>query len=367
MKRKIVFITGALSQPRIIKRINSFIDNGYEVEVYGFDRGKYSINKETYKCDINIVGEQKDGQNYFAKLIQIYNLHKSLNNKSKSDNSTFYLFGFIEAFFSLFFHYKYIYEISDILYGYNKFKPIEWLIKLVDKIIIKKSILTVMTSEGFEEYFYPNKKYNNIVIQPNKLNSFFNSIDRNNLDYSVKKESIIFSYVGAFRYPNTVFRFAHIIGKNFPQHKFYFYGDSIFTNEVKDIASLYENVKYLGPFKNPNDLMSIYKTIDIVVACYDTKDLNERIAEPNKLYEAMFFKKPIIVSPNTFLEKQVNKYGIGYSIDASIDNKIINFINSLSDESINGIMNNLELIGRDELIDDNSKNIISKLENSLNI
>ncbi len=63
MKRKIVFITGALSQPRIIKRINSFIDNGYEVEVYGFDRGKYSINKETYKCDINIVGEQKDGQN----------------------------------------------------------------------------------------------------------------------------------------------------------------------------------------------------------------------------------------------------------------------------------------------------------------
>ena len=90
---------------RIIKRINSFIDNGYEVEVYGFDRGKYSINKETYKCDINIVGEQKDGQNYFAKLIQIFNLHKSLSNKCKSDNSIFYLFGFIEGFFSLFFHY----------------------------------------------------------------------------------------------------------------------------------------------------------------------------------------------------------------------------------------------------------------------
>lgn len=365
MKKKIVFITGALSQPRIIKRINSFIDNGYEVEVYGFDRGKYSINKETYKCDINIVGKQKDGQNYLSKLIQIFNLHKSLSNKCKSDNSIFYLFGFIEGFFSLFFHYKYIYEISDILYGYNKFKPIEWLIKLIDKKIIKRSMLTIMTSKGFKNYFYPNKICHNVIIQPNKLSSFFKSIDRNDIEFSAKNDSIVFSFIGALRYPNTVFRFAHVIGKHFPQHKFYFYGDSRLTNNVKQIASMYDNVKYLGPFKNPDDLMSLYKSIDVVVACYDTKDLNIRIAEPNKLYEAMFFKKPIIVSSNTFLEKQVNEFGIGYSIEASNDFNIINLINSFSDEKFSDIKNKLEFINQDEMIDDNSQKIICELSSLL--
>ena len=54
------------------------------------------------------------------------------------------------------------------------------------------------------------------------------------------------------------------------------------------------------------------------------------------MYEAIFFKKPILVSSNTFLAKQVEKYKSGYAINASKDDNIINFINSLTDNGIKG-------------------------------
>lgn len=365
MKRKIVFIIGSISQPRVIKRINSFINSGYEVEIYGFDRGKYNVNAEIKGAKINIVGKQEDGKNYISKIKQSYSLHKKLNEKYKSEDTIFYFFSFMTAFFSLFFSYKYIYEISDILYGYRKFKPVEWLFKIIDKKMIKKSILTIMTSEGFKDYFFGDKIINNIVLQPNKLSPYFLDVNRNNIDFSYNKDNISFSFIGAFRYPNTIFRFAHVIGKHFPQHKFKFYGDSSLTDQVKDIAKLYANVEYYGEYKNPDDLLAIYNEVDFIVACYDVDGLNERIAEPNKMYEAIFFKKPILVSSNTFLAKQVEKYKSGYAINASKDDNIINFINSLTDNGIKEIKDNIEKVNAMDLIDDNAKQIINKLQSNI--
>ena len=81
--------------------------------------------------------------------------------------------------------------------------------------------------------------------------------------------------------------------------------------------------------KNPEDLNSIYSNVDIVVACYEAENLNERIAEPNKLYEAMFFCKPIIVSKDTFLANQVNENKFGWVVDAYNDAEIIEFVKNI--------------------------------------
>ena len=51
----------------------------------------------------------------------------------------------------------------------------------------------------------------------------------------------------------------------------------------------FPNVKLHGKFKNPSDLSVIYNKIDLNVICYDTTSINVRIAEPNKLYESIFF------------------------------------------------------------------------------
>lgn len=52
------------------------------------------------------------------------------------------------------------------------------------------------------------------------MSPYLKNIERRILKKSTDK--IVFSYVGAFRYPDTVFRFARVIGEKYPRHQFFF-------------------------------------------------------------------------------------------------------------------------------------------------
>jgi succinoglycan biosynthesis protein ExoL len=358
---KIIFLLESVSQPRCIRRINSFINSGYDVEIFGVQRNKYSQNAIIKNHNIQILSTQKDGSGYFKKMLRNYYEIKKIIKKFENQKVIYYCFGMsLMITFKIISRRKYIYEIADILYGYKKFNGFRWLFKLIDTILIKKSVLTVLTSQGFAHFFNLNDN-TNIIIQPNKVSSYFKKIDKPKIKI-IKSNSLVFSYVGAFRYPNTIFRFARIIGEKYPQHFFYFYGDSVLTSLVNKYANRYENIKYFGSFKSPDDLKSIYEKIDIIVACYDSTNLNERIAEPNKFYESLYFKKPIIVSKNTFLSKKVEKSNSGFVINAFDDKSIINFIDNLKYNKIENILSHIDKIDNDDLIDDDSSNIIALLK-----
>jgi glycosyltransferase involved in cell wall biosynthesis len=364
-KPLVVFLLESISQPRCIKRINSFIANGYDVEIYGIDRGKYNVNAVVEGKKIQIIGKQVDGKKHLLKFFNNQTELKRIIKKYDSDKTIFYSFGLaLTLSLKLNGCKYYIYEIADILYGYKKFNSLRWLLKYIDKRLINKSILTILTSAGFGNFLFQKKWPENIIVQPNKLNPVFEKLKRPVVK-KMTNEKLVFSYVGAFRYPNTIFRFAKIVGDKYTQHQFHFYGDSILTPEVIKLSNAYKNIKYFGPFKNPDDLSSIYENIDIVVASYDIQSLNERIAEPNKLYESLYFQKPIVVSKNTFLAERVNDFGCGFAIDASKDEAIISFIESLNTEKLKEINSNISKISFDEIIDDNSAKIISYLEELL--
>lgn len=119
---------------------------------------------------------------------------------------------------------------------------------------------------------------------------------------------------------------------------------------------------FYGKFRNPEDLPDIYEKVDIVVACYDTSTFNEKVAEPNKLYEALFFGKPIIVSEGTFLSHRVSEMFCGYEIDASNDKNIVAFLNNLQVEDVNEKIRNIEKMDKSVMVD-NPFDIFSALYN----
>ncbi len=337
MIKRIVCITGAISQPRFVKRINGLVEAGFDVIVVGYDRGLYNDNKLPKAVSFINKGIQTDGGGYMSKIVSGYKDVEELLDKYNNADTIFYSFSFLTA---IWFYYKranYIYEISDILYGYKRMKLIQPLMKCLDRKVVKYSFLTIMTSEGFKQFLFGEKNLDNIIIQPNKLSSKLN-VKRLVLKPNIK--SLNFSFVGSIRYFDTVLRFAKVVGKSFPQHKFHFFGNSKFTAEFKKQCREYENVIFHGAFKNPEDLENIYSQTDIVVTCYENHNLNERIAEPNKMYEAIYFCKPIIVSSNTFLAQQIEKYKCGYAINAYCDMNIVNFINDLKVENLISISKN---------------------------
>tara|TARA_R110002050_G_scaffold296359_1_gene456216 strand:+ start:10444 stop:11550 length:1107 start_codon:yes stop_codon:yes gene_type:complete len=364
-KPTIIFILSSISQPRCLKRIRSFISAGYEVEIYGFDRGVYNINATIEGKEIKILGFATSGSGYFNKFLHTKKQLKIIFKEYDNKEVLYYLFGFDQALICSFFSKnKYMYEISDLVYSYFKNPLVRFFFKNTDKYIIKKSVLTVLITKGFLDYL--KLKTKNIIIQPNKLDSYFNNQIRK-ATLLKPNQSISFGFAGAIRYQNTIFRFAKIVGEFFPQHFFYFFGDTTNRTAVYEISNQFTNVFYMGPFKNPEDLPKVYEKIDIVVACYRTDTINERVAEPNKLYEALYFNKPIVVSKGTYLENFVTKLNdFGYAINATMDSEIKELIENIEVDVLNKKIENISKIPPTNIIDDNGGEILFFLKNELN-
>lgn len=203
------------------------------------------------------------------------------------------------------------------------------LFEIVDKQVINKSLLTITTSEGFINYHFNGIKPNNVCLVENKLNPTI-------LEYEIEQKSfdedkLSIGFVGAPRF-NSIYNFIEVYCRNFPNYTFHIYGGPV-SEKFRSLEK-YKNCIFHGFFKNPVDLPSIYKNIDLVLSTYDTRFENIRYAEPNKIYECIYFETPIIVSSGTFLAEKVNSLGIGYDVDAMNDNAIINFVRELSYEDL---------------------------------
>ena len=352
--KEIVFIAPQLQQPRVIRRINTVYQAGIPVKVYGFDSGIFSENLKSISFPVTeiIKRDKKDSK---AKKILCFIKTLKRIKKENSKDVIFYIFSAEMGNFSwILRNRKTIYEEADIFGAYFKSPFLRKAFKWIDKRTIKRSLLTVFTSEGFVDYtFGENGRPDNVIVIPNKLNSrFFNAEKKADVKVNeIDITHIKFGFVGIIRYPNTIIRFAEVVGKYYPQHEFHFYGDP-------DVPSYLDNVKHMsnvflhGPFINPIDLPSIYSNIDIVISCYDTNSWNVRVAEPNKLYEAIFFETPIVVSKGTFLEKQVERFKAGYAIKSDDDKSIIDFISSINKKDLIASMLYESKVDWKDLVDD---------------
>lgn len=325
---KIIFIVPYANDSHSRNRIIEFIERGYDVEVFGFNR-KSQKKPTGLPYSIEILGTLED-ESYLDRIKLYWEKFRMLGRKYDPKETVFFLCGLDVA---MFFHYmnpqfRYIYEECDLTHTY--LGKVKSFLEIIDKRIIKSSLLTITTSEGFINYHFNGKKPDNVCLVENKLNPSI-------LEYQFKekkafnKNSISIGFVGGPRF-DSVFNFIDVFCKNFPQHTFHIYGGPI-TTQFEELRK-YDNCIFHGFFKNPVDLPAIYESIDLVLSTYDTRFENVKYAEPNKIYESIYFETPIIVSSGTFLAGKVKRLGIGFDVDAMDDKQVIEFVNSLTSENL---------------------------------
>ncbi len=325
MNKDIVFILSSLNDSHFRKRVEEFIDNGYQVKVYGFRRKGQNLSDLRYKPVI--LGEIEN-RNFSARLSLFNRSIKGIAKECKG-KLCFYSSLDIALFAKLYIKAPYIYEVCDLTELTISNPLLRKALTKVNTSVIKKSQKTIITSEGFAEYFskLPQNKF---YLIPNKVSADMPPFEDKKRELNIDKIKI--GFAGVIRF-ESIYHFVKACadyGKNIEMHLFGIYSDADdWAEKTKQIEKCNENVVFHGRFSNPGDLPSIYEGIDLVLCTYPPT-LGVKYAEPNKLYEAIYFRCPIIVSEKVFLGDKVKRLNIGYVIDAMDEEKIKDFLKSLN-------------------------------------
>lgn len=86
---------------------------------------------------------------------------------------------------------------------------------------------------------------------------------------------------------------------------------------IESYCAKQRNIVFRGEYDFFKDAARIYGGLDLLYVSYDTVEtmMNNRVALPNKLYEAMYFRVPIVASKGTYLAERVMALGVGYEVD----------------------------------------------------
>ena len=352
---KIVFFIHSIQVQRCIKRIEDFINHGFEVDVYGFDR-KIDIHSVSKLYTIKIIGTFRNTDSYISRMSMMYKAIVNTKKKYKNQNVLYYYFGFDVGLLGTSFSLaskNYFFEESDLIHTKFRFNFLNSFLELIDKRIIQKSFETIFTSEGFEKFHFGDNKLDNVTIIPNRVNKRIlqcDKIEKQSFDINHLK----FGLVGGARYRSAVV-FASVVAEFFPQHEFHFFGYVTRFIDEFDKLKKFQNIYFHGVFANPDDLYKVYSQVDLVIATYDATSLNVRFAEPNKLYDSIYFETPIIVSKDTFLSSKVDKLGIGFCVNALNQKELKSFIQKLKKKSIEEKIENIRKIPKDYALDINEE------------
>lgn len=226
---------------------------------------------------------------------------------------------------------RYILDVRD--YKMENKPCFSWILKR----IVNHSYATVISSEGFREFMPENDK---LLVAHNLMADTGKSYDKPSLNR--EKLPIKIGFVGYVRY-NEPNRGLIKCLKNNLNYEIHYYGAlSRYCDFHIDSILKSDNVFMHGKYDN-KDKDILYKNIDIINAL-SGMDNESRWLTPNRLYDALLYKKPLIALPGTYLGKFIKKYGIGVAIDPDDKNfeKLLDkYINNFDEKEFSMVCDSL--------------------------
>lgn len=219
---------------------------------------------------------------------------------------------------------KYIFDIRD--YSYENYK----IFKFIEKMIVKNSYFTSISSDAFKNFLPKSDKYincHNLVY--NDL-QYVKKICKNK-----KLKNIKVVWNGTLRY------FEHqkkIIDKLGNDNRFtmIYHGSGPEEQKYRNYVSQkgYSNIFFTGAYKN-EDKHLLLEGADILNNSYGTGDQKKiKDAMANRLYDGLIYQIPQLVEVNTYKTKIVstNEIGISLSLEESeFSNKLFSYYNQIND------------------------------------
>ncbi len=234
---------------------------------------------------------------------------------------------------------NYLFDIRDYTLEAN---PIfGWIVTN----LVENSAFTTISSKGFYEWLKPSDR-----IVPNHNITFY----KPNMEHRkfFCRERINFTFVGNVRLDLQTKMVLYLL-KNSQRYISSFIGRIVPGCDIIEFCQIenIQNVHFQGHF-NLEDKPKIYEDVDLINAIYANATCGkigygDSTPLPNRIYDCVCFKVPIVCCKGIYLEKIINKFNLGFAIDAYADN-----IESEFDKYINSFDERKFLAGCNEFMEE---------------
>lgn len=303
--------------PRVEKTARALAKGGWKVTIVGWDRtGELSVleTKEFAKIvRLRLKASYAAGLANLPMLIlwQISLLGKLLFHTD--EYQVIHACDFDTILPSLlmkwFFKKKVVYDIFDFYADHLRKTP-NWLksmIKVVDIWAIHNADAVILADDNRQHQIEGGKPQQTVIIYntPEDVNALL--CEEKTGSYNLK-----IAYVGLLQVERGLLDLLAVL-ENHPDWHLYLAGFGGDQPKILHKAENLTNVHWYGRICY-EDAIALTAQCDVVIALYDPQIPNHRFASPNKLFEAMMLRKPIIVAENTNIDTIVKKIHCGIVI-----------------------------------------------------
>lgn len=319
---KYCFLLNFTPHPRIIKRIE-LVRQHYDAFAIYWDKGEdnFDFKNDIRKIRIPVRANRNNPVKRIVPTFKFSNLAYKKLIEEKPD------FIHLQSFDMLLIAYKYktkinprckiVYEVPDI-HKYltdDKKRLFESLIssyiKRKEEKMLKKVDVLILTSMKFWEHFDGKFHKSNMIFMPNIPNpELFKDYDR--LREENKNRKFTIGYIGGLRYLDELKCLVKAIDDLDIRLLMAGFEDGDY---FKKLAAEKDFIEYRGKFYYDEEIAKLYSNCDIIFSVYNSNMKNVRIALPNKLYESILAKLPIIVAKNTYLQELVEEWKVGFAVE----------------------------------------------------
>jgi glycosyltransferase involved in cell wall biosynthesis len=215
---------------------------------------------------------------------------------------------------------RYRYEVADLhrfQLGAGAFPA---FVRRLERLLVRRLHVLVLSSTGYWERYYryfPCKAY--CVVENVPPADIWVDFSR-----PLCARTFTIGFVGIIRYLDcleALVRAVRILRRENQAVRILFAGGGC-VEALSGYCDGDDFVSFTGPFRYAEGIRGIYGQIDLIYSVYDTKIENVRHAMPNKFYEALITRTPIMVASGTYLERRVKDAGIGIGVPCTNEHAI---------------------------------------------
>ena len=316
--------TSIINDSRASKEIYCLVQNGYDVTVLGWDRDSRVLNHKLIKINDTDIKSKffkfKAGYGNSKKnvvglfLFQIWQLFVLLKNSKKyfCIHACDFDCGFMSFIACLICNKKLVYDMYDY---YTDSRPMgkrtEKTINKLENSVINFSDISIICGEWRKKQIEGTNPKRLIVIHNTPDVNFI----QNNKIIKSNSKKIKIVYVGILQDNRLLLEVLEQFKKN-PDYELHVGGFGVYEKQFEESAENYDNIYFYGSLKYA-DVLQLEKDCDILFATYNPSIKNHKYSAPNKVYEAMALKKPIIVCNKTGIDDLIRNNKTGICIDYS--------------------------------------------------